>query len=130
MSALAFPSSPSVNDTFTSGNRKWKWTGARWQVMPVTIPASRLSGEGAEMGDILVFDGESWSPVPLTEGGSTIARAAWDEPYHYYGTAPTGTAESSTGWTITRITTDADGSVTAETSALGAWSNKENLTYA
>jgi hypothetical protein len=81
------------------------------------------------MGDILVFDGEAWSPVPLTEGGSTIARAAWDDPYHYYGTAPTGTAESSTGWDITRITTNASGDVTAETSALGAWSNKENLSY-
>jgi hypothetical protein len=44
-------------------------------------------------------------------------------------TAPTGTAESSTGWTITRITTDADGSVTATQSATGAWSSKESLSY-
>jgi len=129
MSALAFPSSPSVNDTFTSGNRKWKWTGARWVVQPVTIPASRLSGEGAEMGDILVFDGESWSPVPLTEGGSTIARAAWASPYHYYGSAPSGTAESASGWTITRMTTDADGVVTASGTASGAWSNRASLSY-
>ncbi len=82
------------------------------------------------VGDILVFDGEAWAPVPLAEGGSTIARADWDDPYHYYGTAPTGTAESSTGWTITRITTDSAGSVTATQSATGQWSNKENLTYA
>jgi len=129
MAALAFPSTPSVNDTFTSGNRKWKWTGARWVVQPVTIPASRLSGEGAEMGDILVFDGEAWSPVPLTEGGSTIARAAWASPYHYYGSAVAGTAESSTGWTIHRTTTDADGVVTASVTASGAWSNRASLSY-
>jgi hypothetical protein len=130
MAALAFPSTPSVNDIFTSGSRSWKWTGARWAVQPVAIAPSRLAGEGAETGDILVFDGEAWAPVPLGEGGSTIARADWDDPYHYYGTAPTGTAENATEWTIYKISTNASGDVTAETSALGAWSNKENLTYA
>ena len=129
MAALAFPSSPSIDDTFTSGSRSWKWTGSRWAVIPVLVPPSRLSGEGAETGDILVYDGSAWQAVPLTEGGSTIARAAWDSPYHYYGTAPTGTAESSTGWTITRIATDANGNVTAEASAIGQWSNKTNLQY-
>jgi hypothetical protein len=129
MAAIAFPSSPSLDDIFTSGNRSWKWTGSRWTVIPTLVPPSRLSGVGAETGDILVYDGSAWQAVPLTEGGSTIARAAWDEPYHYYGTAPTGTAESSTGWTITRITTDANGSVTATQSATGAWSNRTSLSY-
>jgi hypothetical protein len=36
---------------------------------------------------------------------------------------------STRGWTITRITTDADGSVTATQSATGAWSNKTNLQF-
>ena len=130
MAALAFPSSPSVNDIFTSGTRSWKWTGARWAVIPVLVPPSRLSGAGAETGDILVYDGSGWSPVPLTEGGATIARAAWASPYHYYGSAVAGTAESSTGWTIHRTTTDADGTVTATASATGAWSNRASLSYA
>ena len=129
MAALAFPSSPSIDDIFTSGTRSWKWTGSRWAVIPTLVPPSRLSGEGAETGDILVYDGSAWQAVPLTEGGSTIARAAWDSPYHYYGTAPTGTAESSTGWTITRITTDADGTVTATATATGAWSSRASLSY-
>lgn len=129
MAALAFPSSPSVNDVFTSGTRSWKWTGARWAVIPTLVPPSRLSGVGAVTGDILVWDGSEWSPVPLSNGGATIARADWDSPYHYYGTAPTGTAESSTGWTITRITTDADGTVTASGTASGAWSNRASLSY-
>ena len=129
MAALAFPSSPSLDDIFTSGTRSWKWTGARWAVIPVLVPPSRLSGAGAETGDILVYDGSAWSPVPLTEGGATIARAAWASPYHYYGIAPSGTAESSTGWTIHRTTTDADGVVTASVTASGAWSSKTNLNF-
>jgi hypothetical protein len=129
MAALAFPSSPSLDDIFTSGNRSWKWTGARWAVIPVLVPPSRLSGAGAETGDILVYDGSGWSPVPLTEGGATIARAAWASPYHYYGSAVAGTAESSTGWTIGRMTTDADGVVTASGTATGAWSSRTTLTY-
>jgi hypothetical protein len=42
----------------------------------------------------------------------------------------TGPAEDATAWTIYKISTNASGDVTAETSALGAWSNKENLSYA
>jgi hypothetical protein len=34
-----------------------------------TIPLSRLSAEGAVVGDALVFDGLNWSPVPLDNGG-------------------------------------------------------------
>jgi hypothetical protein len=37
------------------------------------ISPSRLSGEGAEVGDALVFDGENYSPVPIE-----IAQADWD----------------------------------------------------
>lgn len=129
MAALAFPSSPSIDDIFTSGTRSWKWTGSRWAVIPTLVPPSRLSGAGAETGDILVYDGSAWQAVPLTEGGVTTARAAWDSPYHYYGTAVAGTPESSTGWTIHRTTTDADGTVTASGTATGAWSNRASLSY-
>ena len=30
MTAINFPDSPSVNDTFTSNNRTWTWTGTVW----------------------------------------------------------------------------------------------------
>jgi hypothetical protein len=129
MAALAFPSSPSIDDIFTSGTRSWKWNGSRWAVIPVLVPPSRLSGAGAETGDILVYDGSAWQAVPLTEGGSTIARAAWASPYHYYGIAPSGTAESATGWTIHRTTTDADGLVTATATATGAWNSRTTLQF-
>lgn len=66
MAALAFPQSPSPNDIFTSAGRSWKWTGTRWAVVATLISPSRLSGEGAEIGDALIFDGENYSPVPVT----------------------------------------------------------------
>jgi hypothetical protein len=72
MAAIAFPSSPSVNDIFTSGNRRWKWTGTRWAVVATLISPSRLSGEGAEVGDVLSWDGEEFSPVPITIPVSSV----------------------------------------------------------
>lgn len=40
-----------------------------------------------------------------------------------------GSIYDSQLWDIARTTTDANGNVTAESSATGAWSNKTNLTY-
>jgi hypothetical protein len=52
-----------------------------------------------------------------------LGRLAWaDYP-------ASGPAEDATAWTIYKISTNASGDVTAETSATGAWSNKENLSY-
>jgi hypothetical protein len=65
MSALAFPASPSVHDIYTSAGRSWKWTGTRWAVIAQPISPSRLTAEGAEIGDVLSFDGESYSPFPF-----------------------------------------------------------------
>jgi hypothetical protein len=73
MSALAFPQTPSVNDTFTSAGRSWRWTGTRWSVVAQPISPSRLSGEGAQVGDALVFDGENYSPFPIE-----VAQADWN----------------------------------------------------
>ncbi len=136
MAAIAFPSSPTVNDTFTSGNRKWKWTGTRWAVQPVTIAPSRLSGEGAETGDILVWDGTEWAPVPLSGGGggegmvttSYLVKSAFAAPYSYIGRAPLGTAEGTATWDITRIEIASDGTTT-KLNATGAWSNRASLSY-
>ena len=53
-----------------------------------------------------------------------LGRLAWaDYP-------ATGPAEDSTAWTIYKISTNSAGDVVSEQSAVGAWSNKESLTYA
>jgi collagen type VII alpha len=36
MSAIDFPNSPSLNDTFSAGGNVWRWTGTVWQVVRVT----------------------------------------------------------------------------------------------
>jgi hypothetical protein len=52
-----------------------------------------------------------------------IGRLAWtDLPAE-------GPAEDATAWTIYKISTDSAGNVTSETSAVGAWSDKETLSY-
>ena len=53
-----------------------------------------------------------------------IGRLEWDD---YPATGP---AENSTAWTIYKITTNSAGDVVSEQSATGAWSNKQNLTFA
>lgn len=40
---ISFPANPSVNDTFTSGNRTWQWTGSNWKVVTGTVPAGSVS---------------------------------------------------------------------------------------
>lgn len=56
-------------------------------------------------------------------------RSAWDDPYNYLGTAPSGTAEGDAGWTVTRIYVSALG-ITTITTASGAWADRATLTYA
>jgi hypothetical protein len=48
MTAVDFPNSPSVNDTFTVGERIWKWTGTTWDAVidPVAgIPTGGTQGQ-------------------------------------------------------------------------------------
>jgi hypothetical protein len=53
-----------------------------------------------------------------------LGRLAWED---YPASGP---AEDSTAWTIYKITTNSAGDVVSEQSATGAWSNKQNLTFA
>ena len=52
-----------------------------------------------------------------------LGRLAWDDY------PATGEPDDSSAWTIYRITTNSAGNVTAEASAIGAWSNKTNLQF-
>jgi len=52
-----------------------------------------------------------------------IGRLAWSD------VPDSGSAEDVAAWTIYRITSNAAGDVTSESSATGAWSNKTNLQF-
>lgn len=87
----------------------------------VTIP------EGGVDGNVLTKSGTSivWG---AGGGGSKETRTETVDPYSYVGTAPAGTSESSTNWTLTRITLTAS-PVIVET-ALDSWVNRATATYA
>jgi hypothetical protein len=74
---------------------------------------------------------------PLVSGpGAAIFLHAADGTTLYLGRLSwtdypaTGEPDDSPAWTIYRITTNSAGDVVSEQSAVGQWSNKENLTYA
>ena len=52
MTAIDFPNSPSVNQTFTVGERTWKWTGIAWDVVVTTqvTGATGATGPGVAEG--------------------------------------------------------------------------------
>lgn len=33
--AINFPDTPAVDQTFTSGDKTWKWTGTRWEIVVI-----------------------------------------------------------------------------------------------
>jgi hypothetical protein len=43
---IDFPNSPTVNDTFTVGNRTWKWTGSTWESVPTSGPTGPTGATG------------------------------------------------------------------------------------
>ena len=72
------------------------------------------------------------APILRGEQGPSGAgerRHAFAAPYSYNGTATAGTADSASGWAITRIAVAADGTTTVAT-ATGAWTDRASLTYA
>lgn len=42
--SLLFPSSPSLNQTVTTGGRTWKWDGSRWVPQTITINNIVITG--------------------------------------------------------------------------------------
>ncbi|WP_026308625.1 hypothetical protein [Spirosoma spitsbergense] len=60
---------------------------------------------------------------------SYTRRSDYVSPYSYIGTAQTGTADSATSWTITRIQLATDGSTTKTRATGVAWTNHLTATY-
>lgn len=86
---LNFPSNPVANQIYTSGGISWKYNGYAWDAFNQynLIRRFALSGTNLYCG-----------VAPVTTTGSA-------------------TTESNTVWTITRLTTSSDGSVSATATA-------------
>lgn len=79
--ALDFPSSPALNQVFTSGNRSWIWNGTEWigntPIINYTAN-SALLGNGTSLfqevapgtaGNILTSNGTTWTSAAAPAGG-------------------------------------------------------------
>jgi hypothetical protein len=58
MTAIDFPDSPNLNDTFTSGGRTWIWNGTVWNTVTTQVGATGPTGP----------TGPAGSGTTLTEG--------------------------------------------------------------
>ena len=54
--AMDFPNSPTVNQTFTVGDKTWKWTGTAWEIV-VNRPAMRSVADTPPASPIV---GDEW----------------------------------------------------------------------
>ncbi len=81
--ALDFPSSPALNQVFTSGNRSWIWNGTEWigntPIINYTAN-SALLGNGTSLfqevapgtaGNVLTSNGTTWTSATAPAGGIT-----------------------------------------------------------
>ena len=68
----------------------------------------------------------------LGPGGSSAGEVChdWAAPHSYMASAPANTAESATGWRITRITVADAGTATVAVCLDGAWTARESEVYA
>jgi hypothetical protein len=93
MPAIDFPNSPSVNQTFTVGERTWKWTGTAWDVVVTT----QVTGPQGEPGEGIAAGGTA--DQVLTKASSTNYDTTWtDKPKVSFVHNQSAT---STTWAIT-----------------------------
>jgi hypothetical protein len=87
----------------------------------------------APSGDLVATNVQAAIEEVASEAGSDGSgerRHDYASPYIYCGTAPAGTLDSAETWTLTRITLDDEGTVTATETATDAWDNRVTATYA
>ncbi len=84
MSAIDFPTSPSVDETHTVGNRVWKWNGTTWDALRSTIPyATGATGATGQDGQFSVA--ATTAPSTPEEGDAWFDSASGDVFIYYDG---------------------------------------------
>ena len=68
--AIDFPNSPTLNETYASGGKTWRWDGSSWKLITTEIPVdvsyvlSVTDYDGGEPETILFY-----SMAPIDAGG-------------------------------------------------------------
>lgn len=93
----------------------------------VGVPTGGTTGQ-----TLIKTSGTDYDTEWATAGGSSAGevRHDWAAPHSYMASAPAGTAESATGWRITRITVADAGTATVAVCLDGAWTARESEVYA
>ena len=93
----------------------------------VGVPTGGTTGQA-----LIKTSGADYDTEWATAGGSSAGevRHDWAAPHSYMASAPAGTAESATGWRITRITVADAGTATVAVCLDGAWTARESEVYA
>lgn len=83
--AVEFPNPPTFNQTFTSGDKTWKWTGTRWEIF-VTDPTLMENYYTSEQVDQAIAGYTSLSDTPPTSAipGSRWFKTSTGQEYMYY----------------------------------------------
>jgi hypothetical protein len=82
VSAIDFPTSPSVDETHTAGNRVWKWNGTTWDALRSTIPYA--TGATGATGDDGQFSVAATTAPANPEVGDAWFDSASGDVFIYY----------------------------------------------
>lgn len=92
----------------------------------VGVPTAGTTGQILAKISNTDYDTEWIDPPEGGSGSAPEVRHSNDGMYDYTGTAPNGTAEGSSGWTVTRITLTSPPVVMTGS---GTWTGRAGLTY-
>ena len=90
MSAIDFPNSPVLNETFTAGNTTWQWDGSVWSV--IRTPIVGPTGPQGDLGPTGP-QGETGPTGATGDLGATGPRGIWS-----YASTPPATPSEGDAW--------------------------------
>lgn len=86
---INFPDSPVVDQTFTSGDKTWKWTGNRWEIVvidPLILTDYYTSEEVNALVDTAFPELSDTAPASPSNGARWFKTTTLQEFLYYNGT--------------------------------------------